>query len=118
LLEDLFEAVIGAIAIDGDWEAALDFVRRQFACDIDALDEETLVLANPKTALQEAAQARGLPVPVYREAGASGPDHNRMWTYQVLWDGEEISQGEGRTKKEAQQQAARRAVIRLGIVDE
>jgi len=118
LLEDVFEAVIGAVAIDGGWEPARDFVERHFSNDISAMDERTLTLANPKTALQEEAQARGLPVPVYREVGASGPDHHRMWAFEVLWDGEEIARGEGRTKREAQQQAARRAVIRLGLVEE
>jgi len=116
LLEDVYEAIIGAIAIDGGWEVAFDFVSRQFGEDIEEMDERTLTLANPKTALQEAAQAQGLPVPQYREVGGSGPDHHRQWVYEVTWDGEEIARGEGRTKREAQQQAARRAVIRLGLV--
>jgi ribonuclease-3 len=118
LLEDVYEAVIGAIAIDGEWDEALGFISRQFAEDIEELDERALTLANPKTALQEAAQARGLPVPLYREVGASGPDHHRLWAYEVTWDGEEVARGEGRTKREAQQQAARRAVIRLGLVQD
>jgi ribonuclease-3 len=118
LLEDVFEAVIGAIAIDGGWDSALDFVSDQFGDDIDELDERTLVLANPKTALQEAAQAQGLPVPIYHEAGASGPDHRRMWVFEVTWEGEDIARGEGRTKREAQQQAARKALARLGLVPE
>jgi ribonuclease-3 len=118
LLEDVLEAVIGALALDGGWEAAFDFVCARFEPEFDHLDERTLTLANPKTALQEAAQAQGLPVPEYREHGVTGPDHQRMWVFHVSWDGEEIARGEGRSKRDAQQQAARRALIRLGLVPE
>jgi len=116
LLEDVFEAVVGAIALDGGWQEAFDFVCRQFREDLEQLDERTLMLSDPKTALQEAAQGRGLPIPSYHEVGAAGPDHRRLWVFEVHWDGEEIARGEGRSKRDAQQQAARRALIRLGLV--
>ena len=109
LLEDVYEAVLGALALDGGWEVALEFVSDQFGDDLDGLDERTLALANPKTTLQEAAQSRGLPLPVYRQDGVEGPDHARQWVFTVIWDGEEIARGEGRSKREAQQRAARRA---------
>jgi len=118
LLEDLFEAVVGAIFLDGGWEAALDFVHGQFADDLHNLDERTLALADPKSSLQEVAQARGLPLPQYRRVGVSGPDHRRLWVYDVVWDGEEVARGEGVSKREAQHQAARRALVRLGLVPE
>jgi ribonuclease-3 len=118
LLEDVFEAILGALALDGGWGAALEFVSEQFGDDLDGLDERTLALANPKTTLQEAAQSRGLPLPVYREEAVVGPDHARQWTFTVLWDGQEIARGEGRSKREAQQRAARRALVRLGLVPE
>jgi ribonuclease-3 len=91
-------------------------VRGQLEPELERLDERTLLLGDAKTALQEAAQARGLPLPEYREVGASGPDHSRRWAFEVSWDGEEVARGEGRTKREAQQQAARRALARLGLV--
>jgi ribonuclease-3 len=118
LLEDVFEALVGALALDAGWEAALDFVTEQFGDELDGLDERTLALANPKTTLQEAAQSRGLPLPDYREIASAGPDHDRQWTFTVIWDGEEIARGEGRSKREAQQRAARRALVRLGLVPE
>jgi ribonuclease-3 len=118
LLEDVLEAVIGAVALDGGWQAALDFVEQQFAAELEDLDERTLTLANPKTALQEAAQARGLPVPEYQEVGVTGPDHHRQWAFEVVWNGEAIARGEGRSKRKAQQRAARRALLRLGLVPE
>jgi ribonuclease III len=116
LLEDVFEAVIGALAVDGGWEAAYGFVEDQFGHEIDELDERTLALANPKTTLQEAAQAKGLELPEYREGGTTGPDHDRLWVFDVYWDGEKIARGEGRSKRSAQQRAARRALERLGLV--
>jgi ribonuclease-3 len=118
LLEDLFEAIVGAILLDGGWEAALDFIRDQFADDLDTLDERTLALADPKSSLQEVAQARGLSLPEYRKVGVSGPDHRRLWVYDVVWDGDVVARGEGVSKREAQHQAARRALVRLGLVPE
>jgi ribonuclease-3 len=116
LLEDVFEAVVGALFLDGGWEVASAFVADQLEPEVETLDERTLRLGDPKTALQEEAQARGLPLPEYREAGFTGPDHRRRWAFEVLWDGEEIARGEGVSKREAQAQAARRALARLGIV--
>jgi ribonuclease-3 len=118
LLEDLFEALVGAIAIDGGWRAAFNFLTDQFAEDLTTLDARTLALADPKSSLQEEAQARNLPLPSYRKDGASGPDHRKRWVYTVIWDGDEVARGEGVSKREAQQQAARRALIRLGLVPE
>jgi len=115
LLEDLFEAVLGAIERDGGWEAAFAFVERQLGDAIATLVPGSPDLDDPKSALQEAAQARGLPLPIYREIGRSGPDHRRLWRCEVLWNGEPLAEGEGRTKKDAQRAAARRALARLGI---
>lgn len=116
LLEDLFEAVIAAIALDGGWDTARDFICEQFADELANLDDRTLALADPKSSLQEAAQARGIRLPEYRKIGVSGPDHRRLWVYEVIWDGEEVARGEGVSKREAQHQAARRALVRLGLV--
>jgi ribonuclease-3 len=118
LLEDVFEAVIGAIAVDGGWSEARAFIERQLGDEVDGLDERTLALANPKSALQEAAQAQGLPLPEYRLIRKGGTDHLRKWVYAVDWDGEEMARGEGRSKRGAQQRAARRALVRLGLVPE
>ncbi len=116
LLEDVLEALIGALALDGGWEAAAAFIRRQLGDEVDELDERTLALANPKSVLQEAAQGRGLQLPEYREVQVRGTDHRPLWVFAVLWDGEEIARGEGTSKRQAQQQAARRALERLGLV--
>jgi ribonuclease-3 len=116
LLEDVFEAVVGALALDGGWQVARRFIDETFAEEVEELDERTLALANPKTTLQEAAQRRGFDLPEYREVGTTGPAHARRWVFEVLWDGEVIARGEGRSKRGAQQRAARRALVRLGLV--
>jgi ribonuclease-3 len=118
LLEDVFEAVIGAIAIDGGWAEARAFIERQLGEEVDALDERTLALANPKSSLQEAAQGEGLSLPEYKLIRKGGTDHHRLWSYVVIWDGEEVARGDGRSKRGAQQRAARRALVRLGLVPE
>ncbi len=117
LLEDVFEAIIGALAIDGGWEAASAFIDRQFRDELEALDERTLILADAKSALNQAAQTRGLDLPVYLDRGGDGPDHRPRWISTVSWDGREMARGEGPTKREAQQQAARRALARLGFLE-
>ncbi len=118
MLEDLFEAVVGAIMLDGGYDAAFEFLCGQFEEDLGNLDARTLALADPKSSLQEVAQARGLPLPQYRRVKVSGPDHHRVWVYEVAWDGEVAARGEGVSKREAQHQAARRALVRLGLVPE
>ncbi len=116
LMEDVFEAIVGAMALDGGWAAARAFVRRVFAEDLESLDERQLVLADPKTALQEAAQARRLPLPDYREIEHFGPDHQRRWVFELVWNGLPLTRGEGKTKREAQEDAARKGLTALGLV--
>lgn len=116
LLEDVFEAVIGAIAVDGGWKAAFRFVSTMFEADLETLDERTLVLADAKSALNQAAQGRGMADPEYREIRSGGSDHQPVWTFAVFWDGQDVARGEGSTKRQAQQRAARRALVRLGLL--
>ena len=92
--------------IAGENAEARDFIERQLGDEADALDERTLALANPKSSLQEAAQAQGLQLPEYRLVRKGGSDHQRLWTYTVTWDGEEVARADGRSKRGAQQRAA------------
>ncbi len=114
LLEDLFEALLGAIERDGGWPAASAFVERQLGGVVEELDERALRHADPKSALQEVAQGQGLPLPVYREVAQTGPDHQLRWAFEVVWNGEVLARGEGVSKRAAQKEAARRALARLG----
>lgn len=116
LLEDVLEAILGAVVLDGRFEPALDMVQRIWGEDLEEIDERTLRLADPKSALQEAAQSRGLPLPEYRQLRSTGPEHRLQWVFAVVWDGDEVARGEGTSKRDAQTQAARRALVRLGLV--
>lgn len=109
LLANLFEAVIAAIYLDGGVEAARQLIERSFASDIRAIDEQDLLFHDYKTALQELAQGRGLPLPEYIVVDEVGPDHDKMFIVEVKV-GSLFARGEGSSKKEAQQQAARHAM--------
>ena len=109
LLANLFEAVIAAIYLDGGIDPARQLIERVFLDDIRAINEEDLLFHDYKTALQEVAQARGLPLPDYSVVGEVGPDHDKKFIIEVKI-GSLATRGEGTSKKEAQQQAARLAL--------
>jgi ribonuclease-3 len=112
-LADAFEAVFAALALDAGLERARDVARRLFADDIASLDLGGLHRRDPKTALQEHAQAEGLPLPLYRLVEEAGPPHDRRFVYEVAY-GEGVSAtGEGSSKKEAQSRAAEALLERL-----
>ena len=112
LIADAFEAVVAAIYLDGGLRAAEAFIERQFRTALDELQAGRAVpalVADHKSALQEWLQARGLARPVYRLAGTEGPDHDKVFTVEVTI-GDAVARGEGRSKKEAEQRAAERAL--------
>src|SRR5450759_4071134 len=112
-LADAFEAVFAALLLDGGIEAARAAAGRLFDADVAALDLGELYLRDPKTALQERAQAEGKPLPVYLLIEESGPPHDRRFVYEVSY-GERISaRGEGNSKKDAQRDAADALLKRL-----
>jgi ribonuclease III len=105
---DAYEAVIAALYLDGGIEAAERFVESEFGADVVGLDERAL--QDFKTRLQEQLQAEGRAVPQYVVLEELGPSHRRRFRVQCLIDGEPVSTGEGHSKKEAQQDAARQAL--------
>jgi len=109
LLANLFEAVIAGIYLDGGIDAARQLIVTTFAEEIRAIDEEDLLFQDYKTALQEVAQANGLQLPDYNVVAEVGPDHDKRFVVEVKLGGF-AAQGEGTSKKEAQQQAARHAL--------
>jgi len=109
LLANLFEAVIAGIYLDGGIEAARRLIERSFMEDIERIDQQDLLFSDFKTALQEIAQGRGLQLPEYSVVGEVGPDHDKTFIVEVRV-GAGTARGEGSSKKEAQQQAARHAL--------
>ena len=113
LLADGYEAVIAAVYLDGGVEAARAFIEREFDALIDEAAAEATIGGDHKSALQEVLQGRGDPLPEYVVTAEDGPAHRRLFRIEVRLRGEVLADAEGRTKKEAAQEAARRAIERL-----
>lgn len=111
-LADAFEALLGAIFLDGGLEAAGGFVLREFAAEIHELDLPAGI-DNPKGELQELLQAESPDAPVYQLISAEGPDHDRNFICAVLHDGTELARGSGKSKKAAESDAALAALQKL-----
>lgn len=111
-LENAFEAVIGAVYLDGGWEAAQDYVARQLAAEVQ-LVQRTHVMRDYKTTLQEHVQQKRHASVAYELVDESGPDHDKRFTTRVLIGGQPMGEGTGRSKKEAEQQAAAAALSRI-----
>lgn len=112
ILADVCEAIIGAIFIDGGYEAAKALVDRAFK---DLLDSPRRPLRDPKSALQEWAQGRGLPPPTYTIAEQTGPDHAPKFRVMVTVKGAQTEFGHGTSKRIAEQAAARSLLLREGV---
>ena len=104
LLGDAMEAVIAAVHRDAGFEAARALVLRLWADRIDRVEEDA---RDPKTTLQEWAQARGWPPPVYREVARSGPDHAPVFTVEAELKDGRTARAEARAKRDAEQEAAK-----------
>jgi ribonuclease-3 len=108
---DAYEALIAAVYLDGGLEAARRFVGGEFKAELEAGELPGL---DYKSALQERLQARGDPVPDYVVVAEEGPSHRKRFRIHCVIHGEAVSEGEGSTKKQAQQEAARKALEKPG----
>jgi ribonuclease-3 len=114
MLADAFEAVVGALYLDGGIAPAREFLKRH-VFDLAAGNEvEQLAASDFKSGLQEYLQARGKPPAEYRVIAESGPDHRKTFLVEVWSEEEALAVGEGLSKKEAEQAAARQALEYLG----
>lgn len=111
-LADAFEALLGAVYLDGGIRAARKFVTAQFADELKQL-KETSPRQNPKGELQELLQARSAANPMYRVIRETGPDHHKHFEAVVEWDRREIGRGTGASKKLAEIAAAEAALQAL-----
>jgi ribonuclease-3 len=111
-LADAFEALLGAIFLDGGYEAAREFILRCF-CDVFGELTQIPNLDNPKGELQELLQAKSSEAPLYELTYSSGPDHDRIFECAVFHRGIELGRGRGKSKKEAESQAAMAALVQL-----
>jgi len=111
-LADAFEALLGAIFLDGGYAAARQFILRCFRDEFGELTEIPN-LENPKGELQELLQSRSPEAPQYELTFTSGPDHDRVFECAVFHQSLELGRGRGKTKKEAESQAALAALRSL-----
>ena len=112
VLADMVEAIIAALYLDGGMEEARRFVLEKVLRDAEI--SETHRTKDYKTELQELVQRKPNQHIVYELIGESGPDHNKTFSFRVSINGEPAGEGSGRTKKEAEQMAARRALEVMG----
>jgi ribonuclease III len=113
ILADLFEALIGAIYLDGGLEACKQFFFRHFLDDVEALLQTPS--RNWKAELQDYSQKKHQRPPFYKVMKEAGPDHSKVFHVSVFIEEEEMGQGFGSSKKQAEQMAAEQAVQRLGL---
>ena len=109
ILADAFEALIGAIYLDSDYEHAKSFI--VFCCQ----NKMNRVVSdpiekNPKGELQEILQSISKEAPQYRVISESGPDHERVFVTEVFWNDLVLGEGTGRSKKESESRAAYAAI--------
>ena len=110
LLVDAFEAVLAAIYIDGGLESVRDVVDALFRHQIEDVDDSGERSSNFKSVLQEDLQSRSRSPARYKVVEETGPDHQRLFTVEVVIDGKSIASGRGLTKKAAEQAAAEEAL--------
>ena len=111
-LADTYEALLGALLLDGGYEPAREFILRQFQAAFGGLTVIP-ILENPKGELQELLQASSAEAPQYQEASATGPDHDRIFECTVHHGGVELARGQGKSKKAAESEAALAALEKL-----
>ncbi|HVB09333.1 MAG TPA: ribonuclease III [Bacillota bacterium] len=111
LLADLFEAVVGAIFLDQGLEAASAFILKNLAEEL-ATAAEGDSRANYKAMLQEAVQGKSTAQITYHVVDESGPDHAKVWVCEVQVDGRSCGRGTESSKRRAEQEAARDALLR------
>jgi ribonuclease-3 len=112
ILADVCEALIGAVFIDGGYAPAAALIERYWQ---ERMLKPPRPLRDPKTLLQEWAQARGMPAPSYREIERSGPDHSPEFRVAVELSERNPAEGTGRSKRAAEQAAAAAMLAREGV---
>lgn len=115
LLGDALEAIIAAVYLDAGFEQAKQLVLRLWGPRIRAVDHDA---RDPKTSLQEWAQARAMQPPTYIEQARSGPDHQPVFTVEVRLENGHIETAQAGSKRVAEQVAARALLTRMENLDD
>ncbi len=110
-----FEATLGAFFLDGKFNEVMSFLDKEFHDEIIEIDKN-FEKYNAKAILQEYTQGLTKETPVYRLVETKGAEHKKIFVIEVLYRGEVIAQGEGKSKKDAEQHAAYSACHKLGAI--
>ncbi|MDR0979995.1 MAG: ribonuclease III [Candidatus Nomurabacteria bacterium] len=113
-IADAFEAVIGAIYMDGGYAPAAEFIYRNIVPKYEKIMEQGSWY-DPKSHLQEWSQGKMGQQPKYRVLDESGPDHDKWFRVAVTVDGKRVGVGEASSKQEAERQAAKKALMSLKV---
>lgn len=113
ILSSAFEALIAAIYLDGGFNAVYPVVRHLFA-PLFAEERDLMSFYDHKTQLQEIVQARWKVTPTYHLLQATGPDHAKTFEVEVRMNGKSLATASGASKKEAEQNAAKAAILCVG----
>lgn len=108
-LADAFESLVGAMYLDGGYEVVRDFILRETETDFQQIAAEPEEI-NPKGRLQELLQAIAPSAPLYEVITQSGPEHQKNFECRVMWENLELARGTGRSKKQAEVEAATAAL--------
>ena len=115
IVSDAMESVIAASYMDGGFSAAKEIIDRLILCDVPAGKPHNF---DYKTALQELVQRKKDQQIHYELTGESGPDHDKHFVVAVRFNSDRVARGEGRSKKAAEQCAAKEALKLLGVIKE
>lgn len=117
ILEDTFEAIIGAMYLDGGLRCCEKFIKEFILCDIEKTIQKTEVY-NYKSELLELVQSRGFSFPVYKMLKQTGPEHSKLFEIAVYVDNKFIAKGKDNSKKRAEQEASSEALKILKSSDD
>lgn len=112
IISDAFEAVLAAIFLDSDFETAKKWLLGLIGDDLKNAEPKQMTKDN-KTMLQEKLQKRGSYKITYKKISESGPDHDKSFVCAVLIDGNQVAEGSGKSKKTAEQNAAKKALEKI-----
>ncbi len=113
ILAGAFEAVVAAIYLDGGLDAARRFLHALLDSLFKKIKANSHLINNYKSALQEYLQKENLPAPVYKTLTAIGPDHKKNFMVEVFFENESMAKAKGKSKKQAEQNAAQKALKNL-----
>ena len=113
ILAGAFEALVGAIYLDSGVTKAKEFIKNFIVPFYEKLKGKPFYVDNYKSALQEFYQKKSLPLPIYRVIEEIGPEHKKTFKVEVIWEGKSLAQATGRSKKSAEQKAAKKVLTKV-----